>query len=260
MTDLSLIAFDVGNSAVKCAVRRAAGWEVVFRVATHPIAALGDRIAEALTACAGRLPAGPRRWLASSVFPDADRALFEDCRRRGVPGPEVFGRDLPIPIPALVRHPERVGADRLLCALGARELFGAPCITVGAGTAITVDLVDAEGRFAGGAIAPGFGLAARALHEAAARLPLVDPQPPPGPVGRDTEEAIRSGVEAFCCGGAAALVSAMAAEPGAGGHPTVVLTGGDAGRLTAALRPCAGRFEVVPDLIFHGMSAALDGV
>ena len=256
------MAFDVGNTALKCAIGREGGWEVVFRMPTRPVDTLAARLCEALGAAGEAIPQGERRWVVSSVCPEADAALAEDCRRRGVPGPRVFGRGLPIPIPVLVRQPERVGTDRLLSALGAREMLGAPCIAVGAGTAITIDLVDADGRFAGGAIAPGFELAARILHQATACLPLVEPSRPSRPVGLDTEEAIRIGVDAFCRGGVAALVAGMRRQLGERGVRLrgVVVSGGAASRLLPLELHAGGappEARHVPDLIFRGMAAAL---
>ncbi len=258
-----LIAFDVGNTAVKCAVSTGDVWDIIFRIPTRPIPTLPDRLAESLTAAGESTPTGPRRWVASSVCPEADEALAQNCRRRDVPGPEIFGQHVPIPIPTLVRSPAQTGADRLLCALGARKIVGAPCIVIGAGTAITVDLVDTRGRFAGGAIAPGFGLAARALHEGAARLPLVESAAPARAVGRDTREAIQSGVDAFCRGGVAALVSAMSRElaPPHDKVAPVVVTGGASERLVTLDGPGEGAWgrlaRRVPELIFVGMAAAL---
>ena len=171
----------------------------------------------------------------------------------GAPKPEFFGRDVPIPIETLLMHPERAGTDRLLCALGARERAGAPCVVVGAGTAITVDLVDAEGRFAGGAIAPGFGLAARALHEGASALPLIEPAVPDRAAGLDTVEAIQSGVYHSCRAGTSELVRLLMEQ--AGGDPAVLIAGGDAELLLPL--PSAPDARRVPELIFLGMAAAL---
>jgi len=251
-----VVAFDVGNTCLKGAVLRGGRCEALFAIPTAPLESLGERLAESLTACADSIPTGPRRWVASSVCPEADRVLAQDCLRRGVPGPEMFGRDLPVPIPALVREPGRVGTDRLLCALGARAILGAPCIAVGAGTAITVDLVDAEGRFAGGAIAPGLRLSAWALHEGTSLLPLVEPSVPERAVGLDTVEAVRIGVHTFCRAGVAELVRLLSAEAGRGPVP-VALTGGDA----TALLPLPANAQVrhVPELIFLGMAEALRG-
>lgn len=250
----TLVAFDVGNSALKCAVSTGGTWTVLFRIPTRPVDTLGGRLAESLSAHEESLPTGRRRWVASSVCPDADEALAEDCRRRGVAGPELFGRDLSIPIPTLTQEPSKVGTDRLLCALGARELVGAPCIAVGAGTAITVDLVDGEGRFAGGAIAPGFSLSAQALYEGTACLPLIEPEAPQRTAGLDTTEAMQSGICRFCRGGVESLIALLSRESGTPGIP-VVVTGGDA----SLLLPLEVDVPVreVPELVFIGMAAAL---
>jgi len=249
------VAFDVGNTSVKCALARGERWEVVTRVATAPTRGLAGRLREALAA----LPVVQRRRarsVACSVHPEAAGRLAECWPALGGRRVEFFGRELPVPIGLDVEEPGRVGTDRLLSALGALRLHGAPCVVVSAGTAVTVDLVDAEGRFAGGAIAPGFGLAARALHEGAAMLPLVavEDAPPDAPCpGRDTTEALQRGIYWFCAGGVRCLVRRYRA--GAEGA-ALVCTGTDAPLLLPALEDERPAHE--PELIFRGMAAALE--
>src|SRR6185369_116946 len=86
-----------------------------------------------------------------------------------------FGRDLQIPILHTLDEggAGSVGQDRLLDALGAYARSTQACIVIDAGTAITVDFVDGQGVFHGGAIAPGVQMMLRALHEQTAALPLV---------------------------------------------------------------------------------------
>ncbi len=249
-----LLAFDVGNTSVQCAEHRGGSWRRLLRVNTRPVRDLADRLLSAMPE--ERRPDLARaRWLACSVHPPADRAIGSLRAEMGTGPLEFFGRELRIPIEITLPEPDQVGTDRLLLALGARERFGAPCVVVCAGTAVTMDLVDEAGRFAGGAIGPGFALAARALHEGTALLPLVEPGEA-GPVpGRNTEQAIRLGVRAFCAGGVARVVEqygrieSMAAAP-------VICTGTDAPLLLPALPPERTRRE--PDLIFHGMAAAVE--
>jgi type III pantothenate kinase len=92
------------------------------------------------------------------------------------------------------RSPGKLGADRLISAYAAYHLYGGPALVVDIGTAITWDAVDAQGRFLGGAIAPGPGTMAWSLKKHTATLPLVKLKKPPRPIGRDTEECIRSGL------------------------------------------------------------------
>lgn len=130
-----------------------------------------------------------------------------------------------------VDHPSKVGIDRLLTALAARHAApaGRPVIVINVGTAMTVDLVDAGNTFAGGAILPGPALMARSLNRYTAKLPRIeiDPAPPVGTWGRNTEDAIELGVAAAVTGAADFLVWEWANrfDP----KPCVFVTGGDRG-------------------------------
>lgn len=251
---LGLLAFDVGNTSVKCAAFVNGRWERLFRADTRPVEQLPERLRQGLPADRAALFAGGR-CIASSVCPPADALVAEFWEAIGGTGSvEFFGTDLPVPIPAKVDEPDKVGVDRLLLAVGARELGGASCIVVSAGTAITVDLVDAEGAFAGGAIAPGFGAAARALHNQTALLPLVEPQRPASAVGTNTPEAVGSGVYWFCAGGVLALIAQYRKRPGSEGAE-IICTGSDAELLLPAMAEAGATHA--PNLIFEGMAAAL---
>lgn len=249
----AILAFDVGNTSVKGAVLVHGRWQRLARIATCPTENLADRMATGFPKAklrALRL----KRCVVSSVCPAADDAVASFSRGLGIERVEFFGRDLPVPIQVKVRKPLKVGTDRLLMALAAKELRGAPCIIISAGTAITLDLVDAQGCFAGGAIAPGFHLAARALHEQTALLPLVEPAQPAEPAGQDTASAMQSGVYWSCAGGVLALIERFRELPGCE-SAAVVSTGSDASLLLPALPE--GDSCAEPDLIFKGMAAAL---
>lgn len=181
-----------------------------------------------------------------------------------------FGRELIVPIPHTLTPPITVGQDRLLCALGAFTRSEQACVVVDAGTAITVDFVDGQGVFHGGAIAPGLRMMLRALHEGTAALPMVDLAPPrqpdatpdvapgagepgaePTPFGKTTQEAIRVGVMASARGLVHHLVDKYAEFYKA--YPRVIATGGDA-PLLFDNDPIVERVE--PDLILIGMLSA----
>jgi type III pantothenate kinase len=93
-----------------------------------------------------------------------------------------------------VKKPAEVGADRLVDALAAYKLYGGPAVIVDFGTATTFDFVNEQGEYLGGAIAPGVLLARDTLHEGTARLPRVELKAPRSVIGRDTIEAMRSGL------------------------------------------------------------------
>ena len=101
----------------------------------------------------------------------------------------------PVPIQNNYKTPETLGLDRLAAAIGAKELFpGKDLLVIDAGTALTFDLVERSGTFAGGNISPGLRSRFRSLHEFTQRLPLVEEQEHWPDIGQTTEEAIRAGV------------------------------------------------------------------
>src|SRR3972149_2904514 len=104
-----------------------------------------------------------------------------------------------LPLVVRLERPDMVGIDRLVDAVAVNHLRqpGRPAVIVDVGTAITVDLVSADGAFLGGSILPGLEISARALHEFTDLLPLIDisefSDPPPA-LGMSTEAAMRSGL------------------------------------------------------------------
>ena len=90
--------------------------------------------------------------------------------------------------------PRAVGADRIVDAAAVQSLYGGPACVVDFGTATTFDAISAEGDYLGGAIAPGIGIAAEALFLHTAKLPRVDLQRPPSAIGRNTVNAMQSGL------------------------------------------------------------------
>ncbi|MGZ0187019.1 MAG: type III pantothenate kinase [Alphaproteobacteria bacterium] len=91
-------------------------------------------------------------------------------------------------------NPAEVGADRLVNAVAAKTQYGGPLILIDFGTATTFDVIDSDGDYTGGIIAPGANLSMEALHMAAAKLPLVAVRQPQHVVGRSTVEAMQSGI------------------------------------------------------------------
>ena len=167
-----------------------------------------------------------------------------------------FGHDLTIPVPHALPDLSATGQDRLLNALAAPARAQQACVVIDAGTAVTVDFVDGEGVFQGGAIAPGVRMMLRALHEHTAALPLVDF--PRGPdagetFGRDTASAMVLGVRAAVVGMTRVLTERYAEAFGA--YPMVIATGGDAPALFEG-DPLVER--VVPDLTLLGIHAACE--
>jgi type III pantothenate kinase len=144
--------------------------------------------------------------------------------------------------------PSQVGTDRLASALAASEIYGVPVIVADVGTAITVDMVTADRRFVGGAIAPGRQMAADALHRGTSLLPRVEPGEQPPLTGRSTSDCIRSGL----LHGAVGLVDTMIERLRARLDPAAfaVATGGDAAATVEASKYLQ---TVNPHLVLRGL-------
>lgn len=144
-------------------------------------------------------------------------------------------------------EPQRLGVDRFLAMVAARADGHAPCVVAGAGTALTLDALAADGRHLGGLIAPGPQLMQQSLLAATAR---VRPERPGDilELADNTADALASG----CWQAAAALIErfAMRMVPRLGATPTLILGGGDAARLALLLSLPAqlGRDDVLRGL------------
>lgn len=102
----------------------------------------------------------------------------------------------PLPIENLYETPETLGKDRIAAAVGANELFpGQNILIIDAGTAITYDVVSEKNEFLGGNISPGLQMRFKALNHFTGKLPLINYSDEFQLIGRNTEEAIRDGVQ-----------------------------------------------------------------
>ena len=138
-----------------------------------------------------------------------------------------------VPVPKDVEGAETGGADRALAVLAALRLMppGRPGLVVSCGTAITVERVTSEGVWQGGAIAPGLGSMARALHLRTAQVPLIDtrqldPHDPPPAWGRGTVPSLTAGIFWGTVGLVRELLARQADD--LDGDPWVIWAGGDA--------------------------------
>jgi len=109
--------------------------------------------------------------------------------------PLVVGRsDCKLPVSVRVDEGTAVGSDRLVNTVAGFNLFGGDLIIVDFGTATTFDVVDTDGAYIGGVIAPGVNLSLEALHKDAAALPHVDISKPQNVIGTNTVACMQSGV------------------------------------------------------------------
>jgi type III pantothenate kinase len=166
----------------------------------------------------------------------------------------VVGRDVKVPIRAMVKRPEEVGVDRLLDALAAFRRVAEACLVADFGTALTVDVVSSEGDYLGGVIAPGVGMSASALHTGTALLPEVRPEAVQDVIGKDTVSCMQSGLFWGTVGMVEGLVARIKQE-----YPPakkVLATGGYAGLFAGR---CPVIDEIVPELTLEGIRLTLEG-
>jgi type III pantothenate kinase len=249
-TRIDLIAISVGNS--RTTVGRFVGLEP-----RESRSLANDRLDE-LGAYIATLAGAPVETERSAiVLASVNKAHADRVADRIEAGSDrqlyVLGDDLQIPIRGRLDPSAQTGQDRLLAALAAHDVMEQACVVVDAGTAITVDFVDGEGVFQGGAIAPGLRMGLAALHTGAEALPEVELAPPDADetFGRNTRQAMLIGVIEGARGLVRTLVERYAEAYGA--YPPVVATGGDAELLFAA-DPLIDR--VVPDLALRGVAVA----
>ncbi|MDE6484472.1 MAG: type III pantothenate kinase [Duncaniella sp.] len=159
----------------------------------------------------------------------------------------------PVPIGIDYASRSTLGVDRIAAAVGAAAIFPRrDTVVVDAGTAITIDYLDASGTFRGGNIAPGLDMQLQALHRFTARLPLVaspaEVQSSPAVYGTDTPSAILSGC-LLSMAGAVDYFRRHAA--GRDADMAVVLTGGNGRLLAPYLSHCNPVTE--PHLVDNGL-------
>ena len=161
----------------------------------------------------------------ATVVPETLYSLRTLCRNYFACEPLIVGEPgVDLGIEALVDSPEDVGADRLVNAVAAHQRYGGPLIIVDFGTATTFDVIDHDGNYFGGVIAPGINLSLDALHMAAAQLPRVAVRRPRSVIGKRTVPAMLSGIYWGYTGLIEGLIARIKAEYDA--PMEVVATGG----------------------------------
>lgn len=246
--EINLTVLNVGNSRLAIGSLVAGEMGEVARLPVDQPDEWGERIGDAWLNVESRENAAV---VAASVNPGLDqaveRAVDEATGRRVV----WVGKDLELPIPVLTDEPAKTGVDRVLNMAAAYEQMGKACVVVDAGTAITIDCCDGEGRFLGGAIAPGVQMMLDSLHLRAARLPAVRFAAPEHPFGKSTQQAILHGVFHGVRGMVKELVENYATELGQ--WPDIIATGGDAAVLFTEWELV---HAIAPNLTLYGIALA----
>jgi type III pantothenate kinase len=251
-----LLAIDVGNTEITIGVFEGEKLLQHWRAATvaertadeHALllggflAQEGLRFAEVVTGVA-----------VSSVVPRLTQALREMVQRYCGFEPFVVEPGIRTGLKILTDNPREVGADRVVNTAAAFAAYGGPAVVVDFGTATTFDAVSERGEYLGGAIAPGIQISTNALASHTAQLRRVELAAPRSVVGKNTAEALQSGIVYGFAGQVDGIVRRMVAE--LGGRATVIATGGLA---EAVLEACETVQRHDPWLTLHGLRIVHD--
>jgi type III pantothenate kinase len=244
------VVVDVGNTRIKWGLVTSCGIGAAAALASNDETCWQSQLAE------WHLD-GSQHWVVTGVHPERRIRLVAWLRQQGHQATVLDDwRNLPLAIQ--LDRPETAGIDRLLTAVAAnhRRDVATPAVIVNAGTAVTVDWLDENGVFRGGAILPGLRLMTRALHEHTALLPSVElPRTPPALPAVSTPAAIQAGVFWAVAGGIQAITGQLARRGSL--PPQLFLTGGDASLLERAWSEFDGRARQVP-LVWPWMT--LEGI
>lgn len=227
-----VLTVDVGNSATNFGLAHGRDLVATWSVTT-PERLTSD---EALMCVASYLSVrmnGARvsGAIMSSVVPSLSSVWVEALCALTGKRPLVVGPGLKTGLQLRMSSPADLGADRVADCVAAKEIYGFPLVVVDFGTATNLEVIDDAGMVQGGIIAPGLRLAARAVAQAAAQLPVIDLRAPKHIIGKNTRDAMQSGIVIGEVARIDGLIDAVWSELGY--STKVVATGEDAGAMAA---------------------------
>lgn len=245
-----LLVIDIGNTNIKLGVYEGTRLACHWRIATERLK-LADEYAalmNALFAMGGLEPRQISGCAIACVVPPLTGEFRALARNYLQVEPVIVGPGVATGLRYQIDTPNELGADRITNSLAAYRRFGGPVIAIAFGTATAFDVINAEGVYIGGAIAPGVSISADALFRSAARLYQVELVRPPQAIGKNTVHYIQSGLILGYAGLVEGLVARMQRELD---EPcTVVATGGLA-EIIAAETPAITAVE--PYLTLEGL-------
>lgn len=210
---MAVITVDVGNTVTRFGFAAdgelLATWEISTVLSQTPdeaclalhgfLEALKMGMAKTADDCAdfttsAKLAEAPNDGIVSSVVPSLTNVWTQAVERLCGRRPLAVGPGLKTGLKMSYNDPSEIGSDRVADMIAARNTYGPAVLVIDMGTSTNFELLNDKGEFAGGIIAPGLRLSASALSNAAARLPMVEIKAPSTIVGRNTREAMQSGI------------------------------------------------------------------
>lgn len=190
----TLLVVDVGNTNIVLGV-----WKGDALVGSWKMATSRERTADEYGVTARQLIEAhgapkPAHAIVSSVVPPLHATVNRMVEAYFGVSPLFVEPGIRTGLSIKTENPLEVGADRIVNAVAAHEIYECPAVVVDFGTATTFDLVSADGEYRGGLIAPGLSVSADALFARAARLPRVEIRKPSQLVGTNTVASMQSGL------------------------------------------------------------------
>lgn len=245
-----LLAIDIGNTNIAIGIFDGERLHATWRIATD-VDKTADEYAIILLNLLPRQGvdiSNIKQAIFCSVVPPLSSTFEEICQRYFGIAPLVVGTGIKTGVRILYDNPKEVGADRVVDAVAAHQLYGGPVIVVDFGTATVFDAISKEGDYLGGAIAPGIGIATEALFRQTAKLPRIELVRPKQAIGKNTVGSMQSGIIFGYVGLIEGLITRFQHEMD--GQAQVVATGG----LAEAIAKETKAIEVVnPNLTLIGL-------
>ena len=255
MSSPVLLVIDVGNTNVSLGVYdyEESGEGTLsqhWRVSTHREQTSDELVVSlsALFGTEGRETDEITNVILSSVVPPVVPIWERVSSKLFGQTPQIVGPGMRTGMPVRYENPHEVGADRIVNAVAAYELFGGPIIAVDFGTATTFDCISERGEYLGGVITPGIHISMEALFERASKLHRVEIARPKSVIGRTTTGALQSGLLYGYSGLVDSMIGRIREELGADAR--VIVTGGLARRIAEESKAIE---QVVPFLTLDGL-------
>ena len=228
-----ILALDVGNTNITCGVFDGEDLRASFRITTK-LPRTSDEYGMILCSLIENNElniSDIKDAIICSVVPNVMHSLQGGVIKYLHITPLIVEAGIKTGIRIVTPNPQQIGADRIVDAVAAYELYGGPVLVIDYGTATTYDLVDASGAFLGGITAPGIRISAKALWEDAAKLPEIEIKKPDKVLGKDTITSMQSGLVYGQIGQTEYIIKKVKEEMGLD-NIKVVATGG-LGRIIA---------------------------
>lgn len=211
-----LLVVDVGNTNITLGVFDGEELHGTFRMTTK-LPRTSDEYGielRQLIECQGLKKDDITDIIVASVVPDVMHSLGSAMIKYFGIKPMIVSAGIKTGIRVCTENPKQVGADRIVDAVAAYNIYGGPIIVIDFGTATTYDIVGPDGTFEGAVIAPGIRTSAQALWGGAAMLPAIDIRKPASIIGKETVSSMQAGIVYGQIGQAEYIVKKIREESG----------------------------------------------